>query len=226
MQLEHGRVSIELHTLRSAKGRPLLLLHALGGNANGWSDAVLNWNQGPVYALDFAGHGKSGQVRGGAYYPEYFLADADLALEEIGAPCAVVGAGVGAYVALLLAGARRKQVASALLWGGAGLDGGGSSPDDHTEFENDGFEQFLASASSAYASGTDPFVAQCERDIRPLDYVSSFAEAAEPLRFSAKIDRDPTKPQWWKVAFEANGGRVAPPGFEDAIRELASSVSD
>ena len=224
MQLEHGRVSIELHTLKSAKGSPLLLLHALGGSANGWSDAVLDWDEGPVYALDFAGHGKSGHVRGGAYYPEYFLAEADLALDQIGVPCAVIGAGVGAYVALMLAGARRQQVTSALLWDGVGLDGGGSSPDDEVELENDDFERFIASASSAYAADTDPFVAQCARDIRPLDYVKSYAAAAEPLHFSPEVDAHPMKPAWWKAAFEANGGLVAPHSLEDAIRELASSV--
>jgi len=228
MRLLHGRVSIELHTLKPAKGRPLLLLHALGVNAEAWPTAALSWSHGPVYALDFAGHGKSGRVRGGAYYPEYFLADADLALEQIGEPCVLAGAGVGAYVALLLAGARADQILASLLLEGAGLEGGGSLPDHEIEVEVEdieGFERFIATASNDYATSTDPLVAQCGRDLRPLDYVTSFAHAAKPMLFSPPVGRELPAPDWWPKAFEANRGVAAPEDLVDCLDKLESMAS-
>jgi pimeloyl-ACP methyl ester carboxylesterase len=235
MRLLHGRVSIELHTLKPAKGRPLLLLHALGASAETWPETMITWPQGPIYALDFAGHGKSGRVRGGAYYPEYFLADADLALEQIGEPCVVVGAGIGAYVAMLLAGARADRIPAALLLEGAGLEGGGSLPDHHRDQQKrhagggegiEGFEADIAAAASAYLTETDPLVAQCERDIRPLDYVTSFAEAAPPLLFSPRVGREVRVPDWWQTAVEVNPGIVAPEDLAESLNALASMGSE
>jgi pimeloyl-ACP methyl ester carboxylesterase len=230
MQLLHGRVPIELHTLKPASGQPLLLLHALGASVDAWPAEALGWSHGPVYGIDFAGHGKSGRVRGGAYYPEYFLADADLALEQIGEPCVLAGAGVGAYVALLLAGARADQIPGALLLEGAGLEGGGAVPDhDHGRGfdaeDIEGFENFVAAASDGYVTGTDPLVAQCERDIRPVDYVTSYAQSAKPLLFSSRVGREFPAPIWWQTAVEANRGVAAPAEFVDAIALLASMAS-
>jgi pimeloyl-ACP methyl ester carboxylesterase len=226
MRLQHGRVSIELHTLKSAKGRPLLLLHALGAEAESWPEAALAWSHGPVHALDFAGHGRSEHVRGGAYYPEYFLADADLALQQIAEPCVLVGAGVGAYVALLLAGARVDQISAALLLEGAGLEGGGSLPENEVEAEDiEGFERFIDLASKDYGASTDRLVAQCERDIRPLDYVISFAKAAKPMLFSPRVGREDAAPDWWQAALEANRGVAAPDDHSDCLDELESMAS-
>lgn len=230
MQLEHGRVSIELHPLAGGKGPPLLLLHALGGSAESWSEEVLDWPHGPVFALDFSGHGRSGHVRGGAYYPEYFLADADLALGQIGEPCALVGAGIGAYVALLLSGARADQTLGALLFDGAGLAGGGSVPQHELEVSDkveaiEDFERFIEKAASEYAASTDPWVAHCERDLRPLDYVASFARASAPLLFSSCVGRRVPQPDWWRCAFVENSGVIAPEGLVDGLSELASCVA-
>jgi pimeloyl-ACP methyl ester carboxylesterase len=221
MRLLHGRVSIELHRLKPAEGRPLLLLHALGASAETWRAAALAWSHGPVYALDFAGHGKSDHVRGGAYYPEYFLADADLALEQIAEPCVLAGAGVGAYVALLLGGSRADQILAALLLEGAGLEGGGSLPEFENAAENiEGFENFIEAASRDYVPSTDPLVAQCDRDLRPLDYVTSFAQAAKPMLFGARVGREVSAPDWWQTAFEANRGMTAPEDLVACLDEL------
>jgi len=226
MRLKHGRVSLELHTLKPARGRPLLLLHALGASAEGWPAAMLSWSHGPVYALDFAGHGKSDHVTGGAYYPEYFLADADLALEQIAEPCVLVGAGVGAYVALLLGGSRADQVLAAMLLEGAGLEGGGSRPGHEPAAEDiEGFERFIASASNDYGTSTDPLVAQCDRDLRPLDYVTSFARAAKPMLYSAWVGRKGAAPDWWSPAFEANRGVVASEDLAESLEELESMAA-
>ena len=236
-RLLHGRVSIELHTLRSAEGQPLLLLHELGASVEAWRRSSISWPHGPVYGLDFAGHGKSGRVRGGAYYPEYFLADADLALEQIDQSCVIAGAGLGAYVGLLLAGARADQISTALLLPGVGLEGGGSFPAfdradsadsaDRVEPEGiEGFEAFIADASREYDPATDPLVARCERDLRPTDYVQSYAEAANPLLFSARVGRDIPTPDWWQTAFDANRGIAAsedPSEYWDSLASIAST---
>ena len=87
---------------------------------------VAGW-PGPVFALDFTGHGDATVPVGGGYTAEQMLADADTALQHIG-EATVVGRGLGAYVALLLAGGRPKQVRGAILCDGPGFEGGGGEP--------------------------------------------------------------------------------------------------
>jgi pimeloyl-ACP methyl ester carboxylesterase len=223
MKLLHGRVPLELHLLKSGKGRPLLLLHALGANSDSWSESALEGFAGPVYALDFSGHGQSGRVSGGAYYPEYFLADADLAVAGFRDGCIVVGAGVGAYVALLLAGSRPESVLGALLQDGPGLEGFGSDPDSEITIEDiTGFEALIAETSRAFAPGTDPLVAQCAWDMRPVDYVESFAEAARPLLFCPSVEAAGSAPDWWRAALEVNGGTTASGDLAKDLRQLAA----
>jgi pimeloyl-ACP methyl ester carboxylesterase len=230
MRLRHGRVGIELHERRSGSGVPLLLLHPLGESAATWPAEPVDWGAGPVFALDFAGHGASEPLQGGAYHPEHFLADADVALERLAPPCVVVGAGIGAYVALLLAGARPDAVRATCLLGGAGLAGGGSSPPHEraTATTADGLERFerlVATASRAYDAGTDPMVALCEEDCRPLDYVESFARAAGPLLFDARVERAGDAPDWWRAAFAANAEARTVDDLASALRRLASVAS-
>ncbi|HIG72417.1 MAG: hypothetical protein ABGX04_10245 [Myxococcales bacterium] len=227
MQLLHGRVPIELHTLKPGKGRPLLLLHALGENSESWPESVLEYSVGPVYALEFAGHGQSGRLSGGAYYPEYFLADADLAVAGFGESCIIVGAGVGAYVALLLAGSRPDMVLGALLQDGRGLEGFGSDPDSQIAIEDiTGFEALVAETSKAFVPGTDPLVAQCAWDMRPVDYVKSFAEAASPLLFSPSVEAAGSAPDWWRAAREMNGGKTASGELVEDLRQLTAIASN
>ena len=82
---------------------------------------------GPVHGLDFTGHGGSTVPAGGGYTAEILMADADAALAHLG-PCTVLGRGLGAYIALMIAGARPDLVRGAVLDDGAGLAGGGDSP--------------------------------------------------------------------------------------------------
>ena len=65
-------------------------------------DFAADW-PGPVYALDFTGHGRSDVPAGGGYSAEILLADADHALAHLGT-ATVVGRGLGAYIALMLGG--------------------------------------------------------------------------------------------------------------------------
>src|SRR5262249_28271494 len=83
MRLRHGRISLELHELAQRHGPPLLLLHALFASSDDWGEAPALW-PGPVYALDFSGHGRSDWITGGSYYPEQLAGDADAALQHLG----------------------------------------------------------------------------------------------------------------------------------------------
>ena len=197
MRLTHGRVTLELHELARRDGPSLLLLHSLYGSSADWGEAPATWH-GSVFALDFAGHGQSDRVVGGGYHPELLVGDADAALAHIGS-AAVAGAGLGAYIALLLAGARRDAVPAALLLPGAGLWGGGALPD----FERD-FPDFDAAGGGAGLY--DPLVRTLDRDVRPVDYAESFAHAARWLLLAE--DGTP-RPPWWEAARRGDAEAVS-----------------
>src|SRR5437660_12565530 len=98
--LRHGKVELALHELRAGTGRPLLLLHGLGERSPEKVPADAEAWDGPVYALDFTGHGASSITIGGGYTPEILMADVDAALMHLGS-ATVLGRGLGGYVALL-----------------------------------------------------------------------------------------------------------------------------
>ncbi len=180
IELRQGRVTLALHSLSASAnteelGPSVLLLHALGGSSADWNGGLPAW-PGPVYALDFSGHGASGWVTGGVYYPELLAADADAALQKIG-EAHLVGAGIGAYAALLLAGARPKAVPGALLLPGAGLAGCGAQPD----FDRDTLLEASAMDAADRGSGGDPQTRSLDSDPRPVDYAESFAVRARPV---------------------------------------------
>lgn len=189
MKLQHGRVPLRLHALREhdpddreAHGTrrvpTLLLLHALGGSSADWGSEVEAW-PAPVYAIDFSGHGDSGWLPGGGYTPEWFASEADCALAELDTNICEAGVGLGAYAALLLAGARPDQVLGALLLPGSGLAGGGSLPD----FKDSGppRDPLLRPPGPPADESTDPLVFSCDCDIRPVDYAEEFARHATRL---------------------------------------------
>jgi len=219
MQVSHGRVSLELHEHRGGEGVPLLFLHALRGSADDWLQpgagvrrlAAELW-RGPILALDFCGHGNSGWLRGGAYYPELLAGDADAVLAQVG-PMAVAGAGIGAWVALLLSGARPDDVRGSLLAPGAGLKGGGALPD----FDS---EQILPSRDpEGGAGGWDPAVAALEDDVRPVEYSAAMAAAARRLVF---VEDGRARPPWWQAARAAAGATA--PTLEHALQQLSGDI--
>jgi pimeloyl-ACP methyl ester carboxylesterase len=169
--LQHNRVQLALHTLRAGEGRSLLLLHGLGERAPARVPEELSGWRGPIHALDFTGHGNSSVPRGGGYTCELLMADADVALQRLGS-ATLVGRGLGAYVALLLAGARPKQVRGAIMRDGPGIAGGGaglSSP-------------FIPYADETQPAPPDPFaLVELATDIRPPDYACVFARLAAQL---------------------------------------------
>jgi len=190
MRITHGRVALELHELSRRPGPPLLLLHALFGSSDDWGEAPAMW-PGTVYALDLSGHGRSDRVVGGGYYPETLAADADVALQHVGR-AAVAGAGLGAYLALLLAGGRADRVPAALLLPGAGLDGGGPLPDFDTEFPDLG----RPTPDEPAQHRADPLVRVLNVFVRPVDYVEPFARAARRV---VLMEDGGVRPPWWEA---------------------------
>jgi pimeloyl-ACP methyl ester carboxylesterase len=194
--LTHNRVRLALHELRGGTGRPLLMLHGLGEasptEVPPWADS---W-PGPVHALDFTGHGGSTLPAGGGYSAEILLADADAALAELG-PLTVVGRGLGAYVALLLAGARATEVRGAVLCDGPGLTGGAVSPTSQSFF-----------LLPARSSPPDPYALfELSRDLRPPDYATLFARLAversgldEPIAVTGMV-----RPPWLAAVVDEVG---------------------
>jgi pimeloyl-ACP methyl ester carboxylesterase len=203
--LRHGKVELALHHLRGATivgGRPLLILHGLGEasphTVPTWADI---W-PGPIAALDFTGHGGSTIPRGGGYTAELLLGDADAALAALtgGDPTStitVVGRGLGAYIALQLAGARAAQVHGAVLVDGPGLAGGPTGPTSQSFFS-------LPSSTAT----PDPYaLVELGRDLRPPDYAALFVRLAlagstleEPIAVSSVF-----RPEWLEAVVKEHG---------------------
>ena len=199
MELQSGRAKLRLRELAGGDGPALLILHGLGGGADDWAATDFPW-QGSVHALDFSGHGLSGWVHGGGYTPELLAADADAALGVIG-DANLVGFGLGAYVALLLAAGRKDRVGGALLLAGPGLDGGGTEPEFNAEFE------VVPTAPKARSLRQTPAVDAAARarlglDMRPVDYAQQFAAAARCLLL---CEDGRHRPPWWRAVAEVPG---------------------
>ncbi len=214
-RLRHNRVELALHHLREGAGRPLLVLHGLGEAAPRmvprWAD---RW-PGPIAALDFTGHGESTVPRGGGYTAELLLGDADAALgalvaDEPSASITVAGRGLGAYIALQLAGARASHVHGAILLDGPGLAGGPTGPTSQSFFS-------LATDGSA----PDPYaLVELGRDLRPPDYATSFVRLAvagsnldEPIVVSCIF-----RPEWLEAVVDEQGVEELP--LDEAIERF------
>ncbi len=219
MKLVHGRIQLELHERRRGEGAPLLLLHALRGSSEDWETGIEVW-RGPVYALDFSGHGRSEWLTGGAYTPELLTADADAALAYLSRPATLVGAGLGAYVALLLAGARPAQVNAALLLPGLGLEGGGPQPDFDRPGEAPVDEAGASRVRPANGMRADPMLHVLDTDVRPMDYAEMLAGAARRLIL---LEDDRERPPWWQAVRRGASAETARDGVEAALSRLCNT---
>jgi pimeloyl-ACP methyl ester carboxylesterase len=198
--LNHARLRIALHCLSEGAGQGLLLLHGLGERSPG---AVPSWAMGwtgPVYALDFTGHGLSDRPVGGGYNCELLMADVDTVLAATG-PVTIVGRGLGGYVGLLIAGARPMVVRGLVIADGVGLAGGGVRPGAQTiDAPN--------LAASPTSEAPDPFVfLELTSDIRPGDYAVNFLRAcvagsdlARPVSVASAF-----RPPWLQAVCEEPG---------------------
>jgi pimeloyl-ACP methyl ester carboxylesterase len=173
VDLRHGRVILALHGLGPDRpGRALLLLHGLGERSPRTLPSWAGSWPGPVWALDFTGHGESTLPRGGGYTAEILMADVDVALGHLG-PSTVLGRGLGAYIALLIAGGRPSLVRGAILTDGSGLAGGGTEPASSV---------ILDGELEATSTTPDPYaLVELAHDVRPRDYATSFARQATQL---------------------------------------------
>ncbi|HEX7131327.1 MAG TPA: hypothetical protein VF228_02055 [Iamia sp.] len=210
VMLRHNRVDLALHHLRDAVDddvHALLVLHGLGERT---PDAAPVWTDGwpgPVWGLDLTGHGASSLSNGGGYTAEILMADAAIAVHHLGA-ATVVGRGLGAYVALLVAGATPEPVRGAVLLDGPGLAGGGPAP---------GSPMMIADAVLP-AGPPDPFaLVELTRDVRPPDYALSWVHQAvegsdleTPLAVAARV-----RPPWLAAVVDAPG--VADLTLDDAL---------
>lgn len=220
--LRHNKIDLALHILRAepldpaTPSRPLLLLHGLGDKSPA---AVPHWVEswpGVIAALDFTGHGESTVPGGGGYAPETLMADVDQALAHLtgGDPdrsITVLGRGLGAYVALQIAGARASQIHGAILTDGPGLAGGPTGPSSQSFFalEGDG-------------SSPDPYaLVELGRDLRPGDYAVSFvglatagSPATDPITVASSF-----RPKWLTAVADAPG--VAEGSVADALAAYA-----
>lgn len=209
--LPNGRLRLALHTLAEGEGRPLLLLHGLGEHSPlsrpAWTSA---W-KGPVLALDFTGHGDSDVPVSGGYTPEGLMSDVDAVLAAHG-PVTIVGRGFGAWVGLLIAGARTSLVHGVVLFDGSGVSGGGSQPP--TPYVN------VLPASTTITP--DPYaLLELSRDPRPPDYALEYvrfvledSEIENPIVVSARI-----RPEWM-AAVASDIGVIELP-LEEAIASFA-----
>jgi pimeloyl-ACP methyl ester carboxylesterase len=222
VRLTNGRHQVALTTLREGPGETLLCLHALRGRAADFAELAPVW-PGRVLALDFSGHGASDRLRGAGYSPELLAADADAVLAYAGGEVYVVGVGLGAWVALLLAGARPQRVAGAYLLPGAGLEGGGAVP--RTQLDADALAReavlLLSAAVQRDAPACDPMVRLLDTDARPPEYARSFADAARRLLLAE--DGGPL-PAWWEAARESPTAVRAPADPRAGLAVLADGA--
>jgi len=198
MFVDHVRRQLALHELREGSGHPLLILHGLGERSPTVAPSITQGWSGPVFALDFTGHGDSTLPAGGGYTCEALMSDADAALAEIG-PSVVLGYGLGAYVGLLLFGSRPREIEGLVIADGTGFDGGGARPTS---------SKLLEVPSDQLGDTTpDPWaLLELASDIRPPDY------AVEHVRqVAALADMDKAiavvsigRPEWLEAAMESD----------------------
>ena len=213
--LTHNKVQLAVHQLRPGSGRALLLLHGLGertpAEAPAWAD---HW-AGPVHGLDFTGHGSSTVPMGGGYSAETMLADVDIALAHLG-EATLLGRGLGAYVALMVAGARPQLVRGAVLCDGPGLWGGATGPTS-TSFH---------SVDPPYEAPDPNALIDLSRDLRPPDYALLFVRLAlehsgltEPISVAAIV-----RPPWLAAVVDEVG--VASCTVAEALATYAAVRTD
>ena len=169
--VRHSRIELALHRLRDSDGAPLLHLHGLGERSPAAVPGHLAGWPGPVWALDFTGHGASSMPVGGGYFCELLMADVDAALAHLG-PTTLYGRGLGAYIALLTAGARPELVRGAILDDGPGLKGGGPEPTT----------PYVLPEPLDTPGPPDPYALfELSHDVRPADYATTYARLAATL---------------------------------------------
>lgn len=212
VRLQHNRISLALHEVRQGSGRALLMLHGLGEDAKNMSRLAVDWD-GPVWALDFTGHGESTVPMGGGYSAEILMADVDIVLRHLG-EATILGRGLGGYVAFLAAGARPQSVKGVVIIDGPGLAGGAIQVTSASEI----------SMAARTGQAPDPWaLIELSRDARPPNYAVTFVRLAttgssleEPIAVSCKVNPP------WIEAINAEPGVVTGVSMQEALDMFAA----
>jgi pimeloyl-ACP methyl ester carboxylesterase len=160
-------------------------------------------------------------VHGGGYYPELWAADADSALALLchqRGRIALLGYGLSAYVALLLAGGR-PELLCAVLCKGKGLFGGEHDPrTTKPRFPDIGTSE--RAPRLQLAPSTDPSVHEGQDCyVRPPDYAARFAARRAEGTQLVLVEDGGARPAWWRAVAEVPGTRIA----HDACAALRSA---
>lgn len=214
--LRHGRIDLALHRLVDGEGPRLLLLHGLGEATPAEPPpSVAGAWRGPIYGLDFTGHGASSIPRGGGYTSETLVADADAALRHVGS-AVLMGRGLGAYVAMILAGLRTEEVPGVVLADGPGIAGGGTEPGSPS----------IVAPAQMWEGTPDPWaLAELATDVRPQDYAQAFARfilTAHPGRHPLWVCAH-VRPPWLEAVVDEAG--VLEGSIADALTDLERSLA-
>ena len=142
------------------------------------------------------------------------MGDVDAALARLGT-ATLLGRGLGAYVALLVAGARPGGVRGAILCDGPGLAGGGAHPSEVPELPR--VESRATTPPDSHA------LAELSSDVRPPDYAERFAVQAARL---SGLERPVSicareRPAWLAAVLEQKGVAEAP--LAEALSLYAAS---
>jgi len=210
--LRHMRLELALHAVAERQSGPvLLLLHGLGERTPPAPPAYCSRWPGPVFGLDFTGHGSSDIAIGGGYTSEALIGDVDTALAHLGS-VVLLGRGLGAYVALLTTAARPDHVTGLILADGPGLAGGGPTP---------GSLHVLANQAMATETPDPLALAELSREVRPPELAAAFVD--EAARWQHLTDRlfvsAVSLPPWLESV--AHHHAVRSLTLERAVAELA-----
>jgi pimeloyl-ACP methyl ester carboxylesterase len=211
-RLRHMRLELALHAVAERQSGPtLLLLHGLGERTPPVPPPYCTRWPGPVFGLDFTGHGSSDIAIGGGYTSEALIGDVDTALAHLGS-VVLLGRGLGAYVALLTTAARPDHVTGLILGDGPGLAGGGPTP---------GSLHVLANQSLGTDTPDPLALAELSREVRPPELAAAFVD--EAARWQHLADRLFVSARFIPPWLEAVAGHPAVRSLtlERAVAELA-----
>ena len=121
--IQRGRVRVRDLSLSylawgdHTKAEPLVLLHGIGGDVEGWTRLVeALTGRRPVVALQARGHGDSDWARDADYSTDAHFADLVSALVQLGIErCALLGFSMGGGVAMMAAAARSEVVSRCIV---------------------------------------------------------------------------------------------------------------